>query len=98
MFPGHPTGPIGQILYNAEGLLVTILVFAIIIQALMTWFAPQGIPRFSALLYDLTQPIIGPIRQMIPPFGMLDLSPMIAILLLELLIRPVLQGITAALA
>ena len=97
-FAGYPTGTIGQILWNAEGFFVSILVFAIVIQALLSWFVPQGVGRLSALLYDLTQPIVGPIRRTIPPLGMIDLSPLIAILLLEWLVLPILQGITAKLA
>jgi YggT family protein len=97
-FGSYPTGSIGQILWSAEGFLVQIIVFAIIAQALLSWFVPQGVRRLSALLYDLTQPIIGPIRQTIPPFGALDLSPLIALLVLEYLVLPVLQGITGLLA
>jgi YggT family protein len=93
-----PTGPLGQILYNAEGMIVTLLIFAIIAQAILTWVAPQGINHLSSLLYDLTQPLVAPIRQIVPPVGMLDLSPLIAIILLEFLVRPVLQALTSSLA
>jgi len=73
---------IRDILLSAESIFIGILIIAIIVQSLLTLFAPSGVRRVSALLYDLTDPILTPIRRSIPPFGMFDLSPMVAILLL----------------
>ena len=36
-------------------------------------------------LHDITEPILAPIRQFMPRLGMLDLSPMVAIILLNLI-------------
>lgn len=38
-------------------------------------------------LHEITEPILAPIRQVMPRFGMLDLSPMVAILVLQLISR-----------
>ena len=35
-------------------------------------------------LYSLTEPIMGPFRQIVPPLGMFDLSPILLILLLQI--------------
>lgn len=86
-----------DVVVNAEGLLISALIFAIIVQALSSWFAPTGMGKFSIFLHDITDPIILPLRRMIPPFGMLDLSPMIAILIL-IIGRQLLIGITLKLA
>ncbi|HZT97812.1 MAG TPA: YggT family protein [Chloroflexota bacterium] len=83
---------------SAISLLVNVLVFAIIIQALMSWFVPRGAGKFSILLAEITDPILMPIRRFIPPLGGLDLSPLIAILLLEFVIGPVLSRLTLTLA
>lgn len=82
---------------NGEGLLISALIIAIIIQALSSMLAPGGLGKFSLLLYDLTDPLLAPLRRAIPPLGMFDLSPMIAIILL-IIIRQVVVGITLALA
>jgi YggT family protein len=86
-----------DIVESAEGLMMQALIAAIIIQALSTWFFPSGLGKFSLLLYDLTDPILTPVRRVIPPLGMLDLSPMIAIVLL-LIIGNFLMRITGSLA
>ena len=66
--------------------LVMFLWIAIVARALMSWF-PQ--PRrdspffqIQQVIYQITEPILGPIRGLLPNMGGLDLSPMIAILLL----------------
>jgi YggT family protein len=75
------------------------LTAAIFIQALMSWFVPLGSGNsFMILLNDLTTPILNPIRRVIPPIGGLDLSPMVAILVLQLLVRPLLIDLVHALA
>ncbi len=88
-----------DILENAEALLIEALVFAILIQVILSWFAPMGVGgRFMLLLSDLTDPILMPLRRMIPPFGMLDLSPLIAILLLQFVVLRIMLAITNGLA
>ena len=68
---------------------VNILYYAIIIRCLLSWFPiDRNNPLYKAL-YSVTEPILGPIRNMIyrSPIGgsmrMLDFSPVIALLLLS---------------
>jgi len=63
----------------------TILTFAIIGRALTSWFDPGMRSSIGRLLFEVTEPIIAPIRRVMPSMGMIDLSPMIAILLLQVL-------------
>ena len=46
-------------------------------------------------IFTITEPILGPIRNIMPRGMMLDLSPMIAILVMQFLIRPVLLNLVA---
>ena len=66
-------------------LIGTILYVALIGRVLMSWFniGPSS-PFFPIVnvLYQITEPILAPIRRVLPSFGMLDLSPMVAIFLL----------------
>ncbi len=59
-----------------------ILTWSIIARALMSWLPiDQGSPLVQ-MLFRVTEPIIDPIRRVMPSTGMLDLSPMIAIIVL----------------
>jgi YggT family protein len=66
-------------------ILVTILqylVFLIIARALLSWFNPDPRNPLVQLIYYITEPILSPMRRIIPPLGMLDLSAFIAIILI----------------
>ncbi len=67
-------------------ILVTVLYVAILARVLMSWFpAPSpGSPfaQIRQMVFQITEPILGPIRRLLPSMGMLDLSPMVAIILL----------------
>jgi YggT family protein len=63
-------------------LVVTIMSLAIFGRVIMTWVSPAANDPISALLYQITEPILAPIRRIVPPLGMFDLTPMAAIFLL----------------
>ena len=65
-------------------LLCQILSLAIIARILLSWVDPAGQMRVSQILDEVTEPILGPIRRIMPNMGILDLSPMVAIMLLWL--------------
>ena len=69
-------------------LLLTILLFAVIGRALLSWFDPRMTTPIGRVLYEITEPIIAPIRNVVGGrTGMIDISPMIAALLIILLQR-----------
>ncbi len=69
--------------------VIRIYIFALIIQAILSWVSP-GMYNFqnptAALLNHLNEPILRPIRQVVPMVGMVDLSPLIAIIGLNVLL------------
>lgn len=67
-------------------LLVYIYMGAIIIQAVMSWFTPigGGYHPITGLIDSLTAPLLNPLRGVIPLIGMIDLSPLVALLLLNI--------------
>ena len=67
--------------------LLWVLEIAIVARALMSWFDRSMSNPISQLLVQITEPIIAPIRRIVPSAGMLDLSPMVAILLILVLQR-----------
>jgi YggT family protein len=63
--------------------LVTILTWIIIIRALISWVNPDPYNVIVQILHRITEPILAPLRRIIPIRNMgIDLSPIIAILLL----------------
>lgn len=66
-------------------ILSTVLIFSIIIRALMSWVMPGGGNQFARVLGDITEPLLGPIRRMLPPAGGIDFSPIVAMILIQLL-------------
>ena len=58
------------------------LTWAIVARSLLSWFpVDQGSPLYQ-LLFRVTEPIIEPFRRVMPQSGMMDLSPMAAIIAL----------------
>ena len=70
------------------GILTTVLYFAILGRVLVSWIR---VGPGSALLpvlrfvYAITEPVLGPIRKVLPRTGMFDFSPIVALLLLHLI-------------
>ena len=73
--------------------LLQILTFALIGRALLSWVDPRGQWTISRILADVTDPIIMPLRQVIPPIGMLDISFIVAIILIQVLQRLLTQAL-----
>ncbi len=55
-----------------------IVSFAIIIRVIGSWFGAGRHSRFMRPVYFLTDWIVEPLRRIIPPFGMIDISPLVA--------------------
>lgn len=83
------TSYIAQFVY----LLFEVLSFAILGRVLLSWVDPMGNMRISQVLRDVTEPILAPIRSLMPNMPMFDISPIIAMLLLQALGRLVVMAI-----
>lgn len=66
-------------------LLVNAMTFALIGRALLSWFDPQLRWPISRVLFQVTEPLIAPIRQVVPQIGFFDLSFIVALVLLRVL-------------
>jgi YggT family protein len=67
--------------------IYTIILFVRIIASFITQFRapPTSLGPLLKVLYDITEPVLGFVRRYVPPFGMLDLSPLIVFLLIAVL-------------
>jgi len=78
-------------LHELLGLLLNIFIFAILIQAVLSWVNPGVYNPVSGLLATLTDPVLRPVRRFIPPVSGLDLSPLAAIIglqVVKMLVQP----------
>ncbi len=67
---------------------------AIILRAILSWFPIDSRNPLVAFLHDITEPILAPIRQVMPRLGMVDLSPLVAIILIQLVAQLAIQALT----
>ena len=61
-----------------------LLIGALLAQAVLSWVNPYS--PFSHPVSQLTRPVLQPIQRVVPPIGAIDLSPLIAIVLAQLLL------------
>lgn len=67
-------------------LLLTILGFAVIARALVSWLPVDPYNPFVRILFQITEPILAPLRRYIPPIGgMMDITPIVALIILQIL-------------
>jgi len=71
---------IGFIIYG----LISIYILFIVIRIVFSWGMLSYRNRIMRFLVDVTEPLLGPLRRTIPPLGWLDISPLVAILILWL--------------
>jgi YggT family protein len=69
-----------------------ILIAAIIIRSLISWFpAAQG-SSIARWLYRVTEPLLDPVRRILPRTGMIDFSALVVIILLYVMVAVVQQA------
>jgi len=68
-------------------LLLLFLQLAIFARIIVSWIAPRGGLNnpIVNVIYQITEPILGPLRRILPRVGMFDFSPMVAIIILVLI-------------
>jgi len=75
---------------------LTVYTVILVARAVLSWFPPStsggGLVTLNRLLMDLTEPLIAPLRRVIPPVGMFDLSFMVAVFGLIILRQIVCEG------
>jgi len=81
-------------LYDLIDVLFNLLSLAIVARALLSWFNINPYHPLVVFLNRVTEPILAPIRRIVPPIGMIDISPLVALILLQV-IRQVLLALIA---
>ncbi len=88
MLGGASFFPVGMLVITFAkliGLVITIFTFSILIQVILSWVNPSSYNPATTLLYSLNEPILSRARSIIPAFQGFDLSPIVAMIGLQLL-------------
>ena len=73
-----------EFLFDFIRILCQVLTLAIFIRVILSWFITS--PNTLTFILDkITEPILAPLRRIIPRAGMFDFTPMVAIILLQLI-------------
>ena len=77
------------------GWLLDIYSWIIIAAALMSWVSPDPRNPIVMFLRQVTEPVLNPVRRLLPPWktGGLDLSPLIVLLVIQFVDRVVLRSV-----
>jgi YggT family protein len=78
-------------LASLVSLLFTLYTLLIVARSFLPWVGISPYHPVAQWLYRLTEPLLAPIRNMMPPTGMIDWSPMVAIIVLIILRQVVLM-------
>ncbi|SET84959.1 YggT family protein [Salinibacillus kushneri] len=70
-------------IYNLLQTALTIYMYAIVIYILMSWFPGARGSTFGQMLGKIVEPYLEPFRKFIPPLGMIDFSPIVAIFAIQ---------------
>jgi len=64
-------------------LLVNLYFVTILVEAILSWTNPSQRNPIAGLLWSINAPLLQPVRRLIPPLGGLDLSPLVVLILLQ---------------
>lgn len=66
-------------------LIFTLLTFAIIAHAILSWLPIDRYNPLVRLLDQIVAPLLEPLRRVVPPIGMMDVTPIVALIILQVL-------------
>jgi YggT family protein len=74
--------------------LLSVYLVVLVLRAVLSWFPVRSggaMASINSVLFQLTEPLLAPLRRVIPPAGMLDLS-FIVLFFLVIIVQRVLCG------
>jgi YggT family protein len=69
--------------YALQAFWIILIVRIILSWATMFWSPPSSLSPAIRVVYDLTEPVMGPVRRMLPPMGGFDFSPIVIFILIQ---------------
>lgn len=81
----RPASALAWAVFKAIVLVCNLYTVTILIQVLVSWLAPRQYSSATVLLHTLNEPLLHPVRTRVPPIGGLDLSPLVVIIVLQVI-------------
>jgi YggT family protein len=78
---------VSAVLINFLQLLAFVLWLLLVVRVVLSWTNPMGGGGLTAFVYQATEPILAPIRRVLPPTAGVDWSPLVAMLILGVILR-----------
>ena len=78
-------------MFTFINILFYVLWAAILGRVILSWINLSPDNPIVVLIYGITEPILAPIRRVLPSMGMLDLSPMVALIIMIIIQRVLLS-------
>ena len=72
-------------LIQVLGAILDLYAFILIARALISWVSPGSRNKIVQFLYQITEPVLAPVRQVVPPIGGLDLSLVVVLIVIQVL-------------
>ena len=72
-------------LIQVLGAILDLYAFILIARALISWVSPDPRNKIVQFLYQITEPVLAPVRQVVPPIGGLDLSLVVVLIVIQVL-------------
>lgn len=73
------------IVYNTIDLFFNLWSLAILARVFLSWFGVSYYHPVVRLIFRITEPILAPLRRVVPPIGMVDITPAVAIIALQII-------------
>lgn len=89
-FLGYSPSPLEALWYGALKLLtltVNLFTFTLFVQAILSWFGPGVNNPASNILWSLNEPLLRPVRRLLPSSAGIDFSPLLVMLVLQVINR-----------
>ena len=67
--------------------LIDLYSFVVLVAVVFSWIRVSSRHPLARIVYSLTEPVLAPIRRVLPPMGGLDFSPLVLLIALRLLSR-----------
>ena len=68
--------------------LISVYYIVLLARVFLSWFPLQpgtALASIASIVYQLTEPVMGPVRRLIPTVGMIDISPIVVFIGLQIL-------------
>jgi YggT family protein len=93
-----------SIIFNVLAFVINVFKWAVILAAIFSMLTAFGVLdtrnrmvwTIGDFLYRVTEPVLRPVRNMLPNFGNIDLSPWVVIILIQFVVEPLLFKLDAS--